>query len=117
MNKPIQQAGQFYQLAKLQESNQSNPQLTLIDNIVSAEKKGNASYGLPSKVSKTESNHMIEVISEFGDGTEDLFSTSSFSRWLIFDDLWIEENHDLALSIINMRNNCSVIREFVEEAK
>ena len=117
LNKPIQQAGHFYQLAKLQESNQYNPQLTLTDNIVSAEKKGNASYGLPSKVSKTESNHMIEVISEFGDGTEDLFSTSSFSRWLIFDDLWIEENHDLALSIINMRNNCSVIREFVEEAK
>lgn len=109
LKEPIQDAEKFYHLSKLRSNEKTLSERTLIDHLVKIEKRGNKGYGFPSKVSKKASKHMIEVISEFKDNTNDIYSTSSYSRWIIFDDLWIEKNYDLAMSIINMKLNCSVL--------
>jgi len=96
-------------LSKLRSSEKTLSERTLIDQLVEIEKRDNKGYGFPSKLSKKASKHMIEIISEFKENTNDIYSTSSYSRWIIFDDLWIEKNYDLAMSIIDMKLNCSVL--------
>jgi len=111
--KPVTQPNKYYRLSSIYDFMKNSSNKNLYDVLMEMSNELDSSYGKPSKLISNESEHMFEVIAEFPDDpNKNKYSTSSYARWLVFDDLWIEKNYDLAKSIIGMRLNGSVMNDY-----
>lgn len=102
-----------YELFKIYKLLESDSSLGLIDALEKNVSTDEENYLLFQNSNSTSSKHFIDIIGEFWfpnyKYTREEFRNSAYKRWLIFDDLWVEENIDLAKSIVNMRTSQSII--------
>jgi len=111
--KPVSQPEKYYKLNSIYDYLKNSNNQNLYDGLMEMSNETDSIYGKPIRIISNESEHMIEVIAEFSETpNQNKFNTSSHSRWLIFDDLWIEKNYDLAKSVISMRLNGSLMNDY-----
>lgn len=104
------QPDKYYRLKSIYDYMNENTNKNLYDVLQEMSNVPDEFYGRPANLISNKSKHMIEVIAPFPNRFyKNKYSTTSYARWLLFDDLWIEKNYDLARAIINMRLNGSVI--------